>query len=429
MSNISELKKEVVKKFEEFIKKPQTIIQGLRDGKSSHLQEFYQQFAEAYIYPDMADFTSKLPPVEMKDAETVAAIIGDKSRASGEYNSQDNKVYMYFNKLQKIANSKNPTSKAIISEFVTSVEVLCHEYQHSKQKLYANLLNNGETEKANEFSGQLAKYSSDIVQDIDFNGAECISVIKETRPDLYSEMASKTKEPSVEGADPVVEAFYYRRPIERDARDTSLRMFDEFTKDTLKSGKLKSWAFLTRQKLQALKRHKRDMSRQPVHISKDDILGQLKKMNPEDFAKYAQGAESIYVGLSENEKSELTSKSILNGNSTNEDEYRLEEFVCTIHELTNALKPEDAINVLQGIQQECAKNNLSFGEKISSEFLESLKAPRVRSVNQKDYDSEGIVKDSSNQQPIVSGLHQQQENQNEEINENSKRIDEIENEL
>ena len=114
MDNIVELRKEVVKKFNSFIKNPKTIIQGLQEGECSHLQQFYQEFAEAYIYPDMADFTSKFPPVEMKDAETVAAIIGDKSRASGEYNLQDNKVYMYFNKLQKIANSKNPTNKAPI---------------------------------------------------------------------------------------------------------------------------------------------------------------------------------------------------------------------------------------------------------------------------------------------------------------------------
>lgn len=418
MSNISELRKEVVKKFNSFIKNPKTIIQGLQEGECSHLQEFYQEFAEAYIYPDMADFTSKLPPVEMKDAETVAAIIGDKSRASGEYNSQDNKVYMYFNKLQKIANSKNPTSKAIISEFVTSVEVLCHEYQHSKQKLYANLLNNGETEKANEFSGQLAKYSSDIVQDIDFNGAECISVIKETRPDLYSEMETKTKEPSVEGADPVVEAFYYRRPIERDARDTSLKIFNQFAKDSFKGGKVVSFAYLTKQKLEALRRHNRDMKRQPVHISKEEILGQLKKMGSKDFANFAKKIEPFYAELSEVEKENLTAESILNGNSANEKTYKLEEFVCSIKELVEASSPEDSVRSLQSIHQECSANNLLFGEKISLEMLEDVKRnvnePKVRPILPKDFEREGIDQNKAEPQNF-SAQKNKPENQNETI--------------
>lgn len=416
MDNIAELRKEVVKKFDAFIKNPKTIIQGLPEGECSHLQEFYQEFAEAYIYPDMAEFTNNLPPVEMKDVETVAAVIGDKSRASGEYNSQDNKVYMYFNKLQKIANSKNPASKSIISEFVTSVEVLCHEYQHAKQKVYANLLKNGETEKANEFSGQLAKYSSEIAQDIDFNGAECISVIKETREDLYSEMESKTKEPSVQGADPVVEAFYYRRPIERDARDTSLKIFDQFAKDSFKGGKLVSSAFLTKQKLEALKRHNRDMKRQPVHISKEEILGQLKKMNPQDFAKFANKIEPIYAELGETEKETLTVESILNGNSTNENIYRLEEFVCSIKELVDASSPEESVGILQDIQKECLENNLSFGEKISFEMLEDIKRkanePKVRQVLPKDFEREGIVQSKSEPQKI-SVQKNKPENQNE----------------
>lgn len=403
---INELKKKVINKYVKYIKNPNILLTtDDEDGKIRFiaLEKFFNEFAEAYLKPSFQGYTNKIPSVKLKDANEVAAIIGDKSKAGGEYNSADNMVYMYYNRFEKLLdlNESKMLRKKIISQFNMAISILCHEYQHAKQQVYVNLLKSGEVQKAKTFSEQLGKNIDGIATDMGFAGKECIDVIKATRADLYAEMGKLVKTPTPKNPDPILDAFYFNRPIEKDARNTSLKVFREFSTDVLKSGRLSMWGGLFNTYLQSVIADKKDSAKQPNTITKDVIMGYVKMLNAEDLTNFALIAEDGYLSLSADEKGKVNLQTLFKGNSKTDEEFKRETFLSVLKEIVNSVPEQEALKKLKSINQLCEANNVSFGAKITEQYIidiENGDSVKVRPINNADYAREGIKK--ANNQPI-----------------------------
>ena len=182
---LKERKAIAIEQYKCFVKNPELILTHEQyDGelRFTELEKFYKRFAEAYLKPDFEGFSDKVPDIKLKDVNKVPQAINAK-HAKGEYNTPNNEVYMYDNPFKKVledrAKGEYVSSGHVLSLLTMCTGLACHEYQHAKQQTYVDLLNNGEYEKAKQFGKQLSKNTEGIVDDMGFNGAECISVIEE----------------------------------------------------------------------------------------------------------------------------------------------------------------------------------------------------------------------------------------------------------
>ena len=421
------IKQAVIKQYIDFTKNPQSVLETDANGKYSNIESFFNNFANAYILPALKGYeqhfkNGQLPNVEMKDARDVYGIpdLNNQNEtdqefhtsAIGEYNSNDNKVYMYTNALQEL---KGAPPQKIISKLNQLISILCHEYQHSKQRLHKNLLDSGEVEKANKIASQLGSNPSAIAEDFDFNGFESLRFIKATREDLATQLRGNRKSKT---GDPLEEAFYYTRPIEVDARTTSLQTFTEFSVGVLKSKNIKPFADLLKTTCSSLQSHFKDMTKQKP-ISKEQIQEAIKKLEPDDFVKYAKRVEGGFSRLPEDKKSKISLNSILNGEHMSDsrdsqeksDEQDREIFVCALEDYVKTC-PENAEATLKEIKQKCEEEGLSFGEIISSQYIQMLQEPAVRQINTEDYKKEGLDPNQSKEQaqaPDTSRSREQRE--------------------
>lgn len=407
---ISEEKKNVIDRYMQIIKNPKSFL-AKEGGKYVFAEEFLNEFADAYIRPDFEGFQDEIPRVELKDTADIPEIIGDKSRAHGEYNNKANTVFMYSN---RIDDMNGLSDEQIIGRLNMMLGTLCHEYQHGKQRVYVDLVNNGD-ERAKEFGKQLNANKEGILADYEFNGQECLDVIAGSRPDLYAELqgmvrqspSSTTKllsklqnNPIKEFKDPVLDAFYYRRPIEVDARETSLKIFDKFIKDVLKSGKIKASSNLIKEEATSYIRHLTDMSKQPATITKPLIMNYVAQLTPKDLASFAIDAERPFDSLSESEKSELAGCDFSTLTTEQQEEvkqshdYKKEEFKVVLEEIKKSMTLEDAIQRLTEIKNQCIAMGATFGVQATNEIIEQLQKskqpPEVRPIELADYENEGL---------------------------------------
>ena len=300
-------KQEFLAEFNKIYSDPQKYL--VKDGKvdMSAISDLYNKFASAYLHPGMKGIVSEenLPKISVQNLTLLPDSKTNGKSSTGRYDRDHN--FIEINAMRFETPSKSALQKALVSV----LPILCHEYQHYKQGLYSKgTVNKPKTISSMPTAEEQYESTTLSPEQIEMAGAmlgiepekikqdflygdkknKLIEFVKTVDPKMYNAANKKTNFFSNPQGDRVFMAYYYRRPAEQDARETSIAIFDEFVSDSAaynktQNGKLPVFKMKTASRVQKLKNWA-DMHRQPGSVM-ETFDEKVKKIDASHFLKYS----------------------------------------------------------------------------------------------------------------------------------------------
>lgn len=359
-------KKEFIEKLKSAYNDPSCFfVNGKVSGEK--LQEFFQGFVDAFLQPSMQGLTDKKPEVsfiEFDEKQTKVA------NPTGKYERDDSGKDKIIMSVKRFASCKNEAE--FKNALLEVMGIVCHEYHHFKQSVYGDMLESGDTEKAAAIQAQMkiskeefmhatgpAKYRYDQLEFMEKTMPW--SVIKTKLIGRHFGTTSKGV---------IKDAFYFRNPIEKDARDSSLEVYSEIAREIGATAGDKNLAEHMEDvgKRQGLK-NRIDDARQPKRVI-DSFENELKKISPKHFIKF----------------SELIDKESKKPNKSKEQEEKIEHLKYTFTETLKATKmmlgEEKFSKFVEEILKVCPEG--SFAHEAAKSELGEIKQPTTERLTRQE---------------------------------------------
>lgn len=253
-AKLGEEKFNFMQRFNEIIQNPKKHL--FENGKfnAEKLSALFNEFADLYLKGDLKGKIpdSKFPKISVQKLTNLPPGSKNSKNSGGNYNRQ-------YNFVEINAESYSSKVNAILSAMIMKdLATVCHEYQHFKQNLYASGqiqdskiptagLNQAEVEENNKTMMRLSPEQLEIAAEMLGENPEAIKndfLFGDTKNRLIGladitsshsyQVGQKTARGSkvfTNGKEPLYAAYYFTRPYEIDARDTSIAHFDTFIQD------------------------------------------------------------------------------------------------------------------------------------------------------------------------------------------------------
>lgn len=372
-------KKEFIENLKRVYKDPIKELE-IKDGKCnvSKLNDLFKGVSEIYLDSSVKGIVDKTPEISFESLDGKDTKV---KNPTGKYDEDKNKIIMNSDRISK-AKSVDEIRTAILEVLA----IVCHEYQHFKQSVFARAAANGDKEKMEAMKKQIG-YNPDMVIDDAEHGRSTsrqIGFMREVMPEQRERVMAKTKSDSRASGDPVWDAFYYRRPVEVDARETSLPVFGEIANDVLKSGSLGMGFKMKMVQYNQKKKNDKDMRRQGPGVMKA-FEEEMKTIKPEHFIKYGEiiEKESQTADMTEEMKEKI--------------EERKAVFADTLAATVQRLGPEKSQEFLNELLEKAPEG--SFAHEAAKQKLAELAAPTTSKVSRQEL--EGVRGDEKEEKVVV----------------------------
>lgn len=304
-------KQEFLAEFNKIYADPQKYL--VKNGKvdMSAITEVFNKFASAYLHPQMKGIVSdeNLPKISVQKLTLLPDSRVDDKASTGRYDRDHNFIEINARRFE------NPSTSALRKALVSVLPILCHEYQHFKQGLYAKgsvnkpkvisaMPTTAETYESTPLSPEQIEMAGAMLgldpekvkQDFLFGDKKnkLIEFVRTVEPKMYEAAKRKTNFFTNPQGDRVHMAYYYRRPAEQDARETSISTFDQFVSDAdafnkNHGGKLPVASMKSASRVQKFKNWS-DMHRQPNAVM-ETFDEQVKNIDASHFLMYSAGID------------------------------------------------------------------------------------------------------------------------------------------
>ena len=312
-------KQEFLAEFNKIYADPQNYL--VKDGKvdMSAVTELFNKFASVYLHPAMQGIVSdeNLPKISVQKLTLLPDSRTDDKSSTGRYDRDHNFIEINARKFE------NPSKASLQKALLSVLPILCHEYQHFKQGLYAM----GKVNKPkviSKFPEQEETFESTtltpeqiekvgtmigldpekVKEDFLFGDKKnkLIEFAKTVEPEIYNSAKRKTYFFTTPGSDRVLMAYYYRRPAEQDARETSIATYDTFVSDSdafnkTFGGKLPVGAMKSASRIQKFKNWT-DLHKQPESVM-ETFDNQAKNINASHFLLFSAGIDNSKLASSD----------------------------------------------------------------------------------------------------------------------------------
>ena len=196
-----------------------------RTYNQSKLQEFYQNMCKCYLDPIASNVDHNNPNIVLKDLSESKSVAGKKG-GGVDTNSNSLDIVIDANQILNY-NSRSGLRKNLAFGMMN----VCHEYRHTHQKLYDNLVRENKTEDAQKIGNLLGKNKEKIAADFHNKTQDTITFLEATMSPEQKEQFDKVTKTTNAKNGPLNEAFYIHRASEVDARAGGLEYFNIISKD------------------------------------------------------------------------------------------------------------------------------------------------------------------------------------------------------
>jgi len=357
------------------------------NGKISpgKLQEFFQGFVDSFLQPSMSEFTDKKPEVIFEDFKEGSTKVDNPT---GKYERDDSGKDKIIMSVKRFAQCKNPDE--LRNTLLEVMGIVCHEYHHFKQGIYGDMLESGNTEKANAIAGQM-KISQEQFEHTTGIGAfkyDQLELMEKTMPGTIA-LIKLSGNPFGRSSKGVIrDALYFRNPLEKDARDSSLEVHNEIAKEIgATSGDKGLASHMKKVGRRQAKKNFIDDIRQPGTVIRA-FENATAKIKPQHFIKF----------------SEIIDNELKNPNKTPEQEERIkqmkETFTANLRAMKLMLGEEKFENFLAEIERIAPEN--SFVREVLKNGFEKKNAPTTEKVSIKDVEKERDAERGQEQEQAVA---------------------------
>ena len=338
-----------------------------KDGKvnAEKLQEFFQEFVDVYLQPSMQEITQKRPTVVFQDFEKGSTKV---ENPTGKYERDDatkqDKIIM---SVKRFASCKSEAE--FKNTLLEVMGIVCHEYHHFKQAIYGDMLESGNTQKAEAVHEQMTIKKEDFEHATSIGAFKYdqLELIEKTMPGTMLAMNLVGNQANKVHGSVVRSALYFRNPLERDARDASLVVYNDIAREIgAESGDKKLASHMKKVgRRQGLKNFI-DNHRQPKAVV-SLFENATKKIKPEHIIEYGK----------------LIDKEMANPNKTPEQEARLKHLQETYVENLKAIKlmlgEEGFKNFMEQVEKSAPEG--SFASKTLDAGADKSQGPTTEKVS------------------------------------------------
>lgn len=231
-------KQKFLQMFREVYNNPEKFVQKQPDGTldCSKLATFFNSFIRVYLQKDMEGITTNFPQLFVKKFTRMGMHSRKTKESSGCFSSNTNTIDMNAEKFENLKGSQ------LRDAILTMLPIVCHEFQHFKQYVYLQATHTGELNlNESQMSALRGQFGSDpdvIAEDCKYGALKSVAVkfAKQFDPEIYAKAKNADHligllNPGEIGADRVLKAQYFLKPNEVDARESSIKYYDQLVED------------------------------------------------------------------------------------------------------------------------------------------------------------------------------------------------------